>query len=105
MLQRQTEEKKILSSNHYPLEPMYIPTPYSGKQPDTGPGELQRGSTRTKDVPRQKRTRRIIMWLLEEERDIDYFLGSESESDYEYQSYVEFKPYTIENIMCIKFFF
>ena len=45
MLQKQAEEKKVLSSNYYPLEPMYISnhedqSRCSGKQPDTVPREL-----------------------------------------------------------------
>ena len=32
--------------------------------------------------------KRIVLELLNEERDLDYYSDSESESDYEYQSYV-----------------
>ena len=32
--------------------------------------------------------RRIVLELLDEERDLDYYSDSESESDYDYQTYV-----------------
>ena len=54
MLWRQAEEKKVLSSNHYPLV-SHVHTkpqrqnPYSDKWPDTGPREPWRDSTRQKN--------------------------------------------------------
>ena len=60
MLWRQAEEKKVLSSNHYPLVPMYIPN-HKDKTPTVtsdlilapeNPEEIQQD----KELPGQKRT-------------------------------------------------
>ena len=92
MKQRQEEEKKILDSKYYPWEPLYIPN--HREQPPTLVNNLTLALENPRDVQQDKRgkkteeDRRIIMWILDKERDLDYYSDSESETDYEYQSYV-----------------
>ena len=91
MMQRQAEEKTVLGSNYYPPEPIYIPNHKS--QPPTVVNDLILAPENFRELNRTRDTkteddRRVIMQLLDEERDLDYFSDSESESDYEYQSYV-----------------
>ena len=92
--QRQDEENQTLnsSSNYYPLEPIYLPN--HKEWPPTVINNLILSPEISRDTKQDKRdiktedNRRIIMKLLDEERDLDYYLDSESETDYVYQSYV-----------------
>ena len=94
MLQRQAEEKKVLSSNYYPPEPIYIPN--NENQTPTVVNDLILAPENSRETQWDKRDtkteddRRIIMSLLDEERDLDYFSDSETES--------------VKNIVNIEFF-
>ena len=65
MLQRQAEEKKVLSTNYYQLEPMNIPS--HKDQPHTVAYNLTLALENSEEVPQDKRgtkteeDRRIIM--------------------------------------------
>ena len=62
-------------------------SPYSGEQLGTSPRKLQRHEAKWRKSKTEE-DRRIVIELLNEERDLDYYLDSESESDYGYQFYV-----------------
>ena len=89
--QRQKEEKKILDLNYYPPEPMYIPS--HGEQPPTMVNDLILAPENSRDTLQKEEKsktedRRIVLELLNEETDLDYYSDSESELDYGHQSYV-----------------
>ena len=92
MKKRQEEEKKILDSSYYPPEPMYVAN--HEEQPPTVVNDLIPTPENSSDVTQKKgkskteEDKRIVLELLNEERDLDYYSDSDSELDYEYQSYV-----------------
>ena len=89
---RQEKEKKILNLNYYPPEPIYMHS--HEEQPPTLVNDLIPAPENSRDAKQNKREnkteedRRIVLELLDEERDLDYYSYCESESDYDYHTYV-----------------
>ena len=92
MKQRQEEEKKILNPNYYPLEPIYVP--HHEEELPTLVNDLilametSREAKQNEGKGKTEKDRRIILELLNEESDLDYYSDSESGSDYDYQTYM-----------------
>ena len=88
----QEEKGEILDSSYYPPEPMYVSN-YE-EQPSTLVSNLvpsledSRDTQQDKSNNKTEEERKVIMLLLDDKRDIDYYTDSDSESDCEYQSYM-----------------
>ena len=107
MRQRQEAEeyeKAKPDPNCYPLSSMYIPV--CEEEPptllrDLIPDSDLEKTTNTKQNEKEDKTeedRRIMLELLDEENNLDYY--SDSDSDYEYQTYVQKE----RNVISINFF-
>ena len=74
---RQEEEKKILDSNYYPPESIYVSS--HQEQPPTVVNDLIPAPENSRDVTQKEgkskteEDRRIVLELLHEERDLDYY--------------------------------
>ena len=82
----------MLDPNYYPPEPMYVPS--HEEQPPTLVNDLipalenSQDAKQNEGICKTEEDKRIILELLDEERDLDYYSDSESESDCDYQTYV-----------------
>ena len=81
-----------MDSSYHPPEPMYVPN--HEEQPPTVVNNLipapenSRDTMQNKGKSKTKEDKRIVLELLNEEGDLNYYSDSESESDYKYQPYV-----------------
>ena len=95
MEQRQEEEeKRNLDLNYYPSSPMYVPSyeeePHALVR-DLIPkliSEKPRNVKQNRKENKMEEDRRIVLELLDEEKDLDYYWDSDSDSDYNYQTYM-----------------